>query len=158
MKQAAAQCSPSKVREDRTIYRALAILERRWGEPGEAMSDPRTVASFLRLKLGTPDHELFCCVFLDSQHRLKAFEVLSSGTIDAASVYPREVVKRALHHGAAAIIFAHNHPSGHPEPSKADRALTERLQQALDLVGVRVLDHFVIGRGEPVSFAARRWL
>jgi hypothetical protein len=87
-----------------------------------------------------------------------ASEALARGTIDGASVYPREVVKAALKHGAAAIIFAHNHPSGVPEPSAADRVITERLRTALQLVDIRVLDHFVVGDGEPVSFAERGWI
>jgi proteasome lid subunit RPN8/RPN11 len=101
---------------------------------------------------------VFAGLFLDSQHRVLAAEELSHGTLDAASVYPREVVKRALALGAAAVIFAHNHPSGMAEPSAADRILTDRLKQALSLVDVRVLDHFVVGEGVPTSFAERGWI
>jgi DNA repair protein RadC len=124
----------------------------------DAMSDPDAVGRYLSSQLRDRDREVFAALFLDTQHRVLAFEELSQGTIDAASVYPREVVKSALRVGAAAAIFAHNHPSGVAEPSQADRVLTERLVQALRLVDVRVLDHFVVGDGAPVSFARRGWL
>lgn len=123
-----------------------------------ALTDPAATRDFLQLKLRDLDHEAFCALFLDSAHQVLGFEVLSSGTLNAASVYTREVVKRALHQQAAAVIFAHNHPSGVAEPSTADRRLTERLCAALALVDIRVLDHFVIGEGRPVSFAERGWL
>ncbi|WP_028080378.1 RadC family protein [Solimonas soli] len=125
---------------------------------GEALTDPAAAGRFLRARLCDLDHEVFAALFLDAQHRVLAFEVLARGTIDGAAVYPREVVKAALRHRAAALIFAHNHPSGAVEPSAADRALTERLRQALATVDVRVLDHLVIGEGTPASFAARGWL
>ncbi|WP_028009271.1 RadC family protein [Solimonas flava] len=125
---------------------------------GEALSDPLAAERFLRAQLRDLDHEVFAALFLDAQHRVLAFEALARGTLDGAAVYPREVVKAALRHQAAAVIFAHNHPSGHAEPSAADRALTERLRQALGTVDVRVLDHLVIGEGAPTSFAARGWL
>ncbi|MCG6507504.1 DNA repair protein RadC, partial [Vibrio parahaemolyticus] len=102
--------------------------------------------------------EAFYILFLDNQHRVIRDEVLFEGTIDAASVYPREVVKRALHHNAAALILAHNHPSGVAEPSQADRRITQRLTDALALVDIRVLDHFVVGDGDVVSFAERGWI
>lgn len=121
-------------------------------------SDPAAVRRFLQAQLRDLNRECFYGLFLDSQHRLLACEALALGTIDAAAVYPREVVRAALGHGAAALIFAHNHPSGIAEPSQADRLLTERLVQALRTVDIRVLDHFVIGNGHPVSFAERGWL
>lgn len=124
----------------------------------DVLSDPDSTRRYLTAWLRDRDREVFAGLFLDSQHRVLATEELSLGTVDAASVYPREVVKRALALGAAAVIFAHNHPSGVPEPSAADRALTDRLKQALALVDVRVLDHFVVGEGRPVSFAERGWL
>ena len=99
--------------------------------------------------------EAFYILFLDNQHRVIQDELLFEGTIDAASVYPREVVKRALHHNAAALILAHNHPSGHAEPSECDKMITQRVKDALALIDVRVLDHFVIGVGQTVSFAQR---
>ena len=103
-------------------------------------------------------HEVFASLFLDNRHQVIEYEELFTGTIDGASVHPREVVKRALYHNAAAVIFAHNHPSGVAEPSKADRSITSRLTAALALIDVRVLDHFVIGDGEVVSFAERGWV
>lgn len=124
----------------------------------DALSDPAATRRYLSAWLRDRDKEVFAALFLDSQHRVLAAEELSQGTLDAASVYPREVVKRALALGAAAVIFAHNHPSGVPEPSAADRHLTDRLKQALALVDVRVLDHFVVGEGLPTSFAERGWL
>ena len=99
------------------------------------------------------EHEQFCALFLDSQHRLIEFAELFRGTLDSASVYPREVAKEALHHNAAAVIFAHNHPSGIAEPSMADRKITKRLQEALGLFEIRVLDHIVVGSPGMVSFA-----
>ncbi|MDN5517531.1 MAG: JAB domain-containing protein [Pseudomonas sp.] len=103
-------------------------------------------------------HELFGCLFLDAKHRVLAFEVLFRGSIDSASVYPRQVVKRALANNAAAAILTHNHPSGVSEPSQADRVLTQRLKDALALVEVRVLDHFIVGDGEPLSMAELGWM
>ncbi len=123
-----------------------------------ALRDPAATREFLCLKLRDLDQEVFAALFLDSQHRVLGFETLAVGTINAANVYPREVVKSALRAQAAAVIFAHNHPSGVTEPSLADRSLTNRLRDALALVDIRVLDHFVIGEGQPVSFAERGWL
>lgn len=119
------------------------------------LSSPEQTRLFLKARLRPYAHEVFACLFLDNRHRVIRFEELFGGTIDGASVYPREVVKRALHHNAAAVIFAHNHPSGVAEPSPADRAITQRLREALGLVDVRVLDHLVVGDGEVVSFAER---
>ena len=124
----------------------------------EVLSDPAATRRYLQARLRDLDHEVFGALLLDNQHRVLGFEELAHGTIDGASVYPREVVKRALAAGAAAVIFAHNHPPGVAEPSAADRALTQRLKSALALVDVRVLDHFVVGEGTPVSFAERGWL
>jgi DNA repair protein RadC len=123
----------------------------------EALKDPSAVRRLLQAKLRDREHETFAALFLDNQHRVIAFDELSQGTIDGASVYPREVIKAALKRGAAAVIFAHNHPSGVAEPSAADRALTERLKSALAQVDIRVLDHFVVGE-QVVSFAERGWL
>ncbi|MGG7054823.1 RadC family protein [Nitrosomonas sp. ANs5] len=122
---------------------------------GDIMDSPQSVRNYLRLSLGGKPHEIFVGIFLDARHRTIATEELFSGTLTQASVYPREVVKRALFHNAAAIIFAHNHPSGVAEPSQADETLTRSLKQALALVDIRVLDHFVIGSEEVVSFAER---
>ncbi len=116
---------------------------------------PTRVKDYLKLQLGERDHEVFAVVFLDAQSRLIRFEELFRGTLAQTSVYPREVVKRAIELQAAAVIFAHNHPSGAAEPSRADEVLTQTLKSALRLVDVRVLDHFVVGRGAVVSFAER---
>lgn len=143
------------------LQAALEMARRHLGEElrqRSAMNDPQRVGRFLQAQLRDRDREVFAALFLDTQHRLLAYEELAQGTLDSASVYPREVVRAALRLSAAAVIFAHNHPSGIAEPSAADRALTERLRDALRLVDVRVLDHFVIGNGAPVSFASRGWL
>jgi DNA repair protein RadC len=124
-------------------------------EQGEELTSPQAVRHYLTARLRHQDRELFCCLFLDNRHRVIRCEDLFQGTIDGASVYPREVVKRALALNAAAVIFAHNHPSGVAEPSGADQRLTQRLQRALELVDIRVLDHMVVGETEVVSFAER---
>lgn len=123
----------------------------------DALRDPSAVRRLLQARLRDREHETFAALFLDNQHRVIAFDELSQGTLDGASVYPREVIKAALRHRAAAVIFAHNHPSGVAEPSAADRALTERLKSALAQVDIRVLDHFVVGE-QVVSFAERGWI
>jgi len=122
---------------------------------GDAMSSPNSVRDYLRLTLQSKKHEVFVAIFLDAQNRSIAAEELFTGTLTQTSVYPREVVKRALHHNAAALIFAHNHPSGIAEPSHADEILTQSLKQALALVDVKVLDHFIVGNGAAMSFAER---
>jgi DNA repair protein RadC len=121
---------------------------------GDALCSPEETRQFLASQLGSYPHEVFACLFLDNRNRVIAFEKMFHGTIDGASVYPREVVKLALKHNAAATIFAHNHPSGVAEPSQADEQITQRLKEALALVDIRVLDHFVVG-DEVVSFAER---
>ena len=117
------------------------------------ISDPRSAQEYLQLRLGHLPHEVFVCLYLDNQHGLIEVEEVFRGTIDGTSVYPREIVKRCLSLNAAAVIFAHNHPSGIAEPSQADQRLTRRLQQALSTVDIRVLDHLVIGDGKTASFA-----
>lgn len=119
----------------------------------DVMSSPETTRAFLQHHLATQRREIFCCLFLDAQHRLLRCDDLFLGTLDGAAVYPREVAVRALQYHAAAVIFAHNHPSGLARPSAADRRITERLQAALGLIDVRVLDHLIIGRGDSYSFA-----
>jgi DNA repair protein RadC len=121
----------------------------------DILSSPGSVREYLRLSLQGKQHEVFVGIFLDAQNRTIATEELFKGTLTQASVYPREIVKRALHHNAAAMIFAHNHPSGLAEPSQADEVLTRSLKQALALVDVKVLDHFVIGSDSAMSFAER---
>ena len=120
-----------------------------------ALTSPRDSAAFLKAQLAHKPYEVFGVLFLDNRHRVLAFEEMFRGTLDGASVHPREVVRAALEHNAAACIFAHNHPSGVAEPSAADRNITHQLRDALQLIGVRVLDHLVIGAGEPTSMAAR---
>lgn len=140
------------------LQAALEIARRTLREKldaGAAMSAPGAVRDYLRLMLHGRPHEVFVAVFLDAQHRVVAAEELFRGTLTQTSVYPREVVKRALHFNAAAVIFAHNHPSGVAEPSRADEALTVALKQALALVDVRVLDHFVVAGDGALSFAER---
>lgn len=124
-------------------------------ERGESLTSASITREYLIAQLRDRQQEQFACLFLDSQHRVIDFEILFHGTIDSASVYPREVVKRCLQLNAAAVIFAHNHPSGVAEPSQADERITARLVAALALVDIRVLDHFVVGDGQLVSFAER---
>ena len=123
-----------------------------------ALESPQAVRDFLKAKLRHELHEVFACLFLDTKHRVLAFEILFYGTIDGASVYPRQVVKRALANNAAALILTHNHPSGIAEPSQADKVLPERLKEALALVDVRVVDHFIVGDGEPLSMVENGWM
>ena len=125
---------------------------------GDTLTDPAASARYLKSRLTAYPYEVFACLFLDNRHRVLAFEELFRGTIDGASVHPREVVRHCLKHNAAAVILAHNHPSGVAEPSAADRAITQRLREALELIDVRLLDHFVIGHGTPTSLAQRGWI
>jgi len=122
------------------------------------LTKPEDSADFLRVRLAPRLHEVFACVFLDNRHRVLAFEELFTGSIDGCQVHPREVVRRCLHLNAAAVILAHNHPSGDPEPGAADRAVTRRLREALELIDVRVLDHFVVANGRTVSLAQMGWI
>lgn len=122
---------------------------------GNALENPEDTRRYVSARLRDYPHEVFACLFLDNRHRVIAFEELFQGTINGASVHPREVVKKALAHNAAAVILAHNHPSGVAEPSSADRHITQQLVDALRLVEIRVLDHLVVGDGEAVSFAER---
>ena len=122
---------------------------------GASISGPADTRRFLAAQLRDLPHELFCCLYLDNRHRVLSFEELFRGTIDGTSVYPREVVRQALQHNAAAVIVAHNHPSGVAEPSRADEEITARLSQALALVDIRLLDHMVVGDGEVTSLAGR---
>ena len=146
----------------RTKYvtiRAAIELARRYLEAGlqkqDVLTNPKSTRDYLTSQLRAYPHEVFACLFLDNRHHILSFDKMFNGTIDGASVYPREVVKRALSHNAAAVIFAHNHPSGIAEPSNADISLTQRLKTALELVDIRVLDHFIIGNLQAVSFAER---
>lgn len=145
-------------REDCIIREAIALLEQRVFQRGPSLSQPRDVRQYLRLKLAGEPNEVFAVIFLDAQHCVLAFEVLFTGTIDAAAVYPRVVLKKAIEWNASMLILSHNHPSGCTQPSSADRQLTTRLKDAMAQVDIRVLDHFVIGQGEPFSFAEAGWL
>jgi DNA repair protein RadC len=140
--------------QEQVIKRALMILDARM-RSAPALSSPEAVRDYLRLSLHDRGHEVFVCVFLDAQHRVIACDEIFRGTLSQTSVYPREVVKSALAHNAAAVIFAHNHPSGVAEPSRADELLTQTLKQALALVDIRALDHFVIAGSQLISFAER---
>ena len=124
---------------------------------GDALSDVNAVRNYLCHQLRGYPYEVFSCLFLDNKNRVIEYEEMFRGTIDSASVHPREVLRRAIHHNAAAVIFAHNHPSGMAEPSQADHRITDKLKDALGMVDVRVLDHFIIG-DEVVSFAERGYL
>ena len=139
--------------------RALPILARRYFEEslpcGEAIRSPSDTESFLKARMQHLGHELFCCLYLDNRHRVLRFDELFRGTIDGTSVYPREVVKEALSVNAAAVILAHNHPSGVAEPSQADERITLRLKSALELVDIRLLDHLIVGNGAATSLASR---
>lgn len=142
----------------RAIKRALTLLEQQLREPGAAFTSTTAVRDWLRLQKSTLAREEFAVLFLDNQNRLIAYETLFKGTINSTEVYPREVVKAALRHNSAAVLLAHNHPSGHAEPSQADRQITDRLVSALGLVDVKVLDHLVVGGLDIVSFSERGWL
>lgn len=140
------------------LQAALELARRHYREmlvAGPLMGAPDATRTFLLAQLRDRPYEVFCCLYLDNRHRLLAFDEMFRGTIDGASVHPREVVRQTLARNAAAVIFAHNHPSGVAEPSQADQLITQRLREALALVDVRVLDHIVVGDGRCVSFAER---
>jgi DNA repair protein RadC len=140
---------------DAVIRQALLIMESRLKYRDVALTSPQAVRDYLRLRIADREHEVFVVLFLDSQNRLIASDEMFRGTLSQTSVYPREVVKTALKHNAAAVIFAHNHPSGIAEPSRADEMLTQALKQALALVDIRTLDHLVVGGTSITSFAER---
>ncbi len=140
--------------DQKTVRDALTILKRHHRK-GSIISSPDTTRQYLQLKLATEYNEVFGCMFLDNRHRIIAVENMFFGTIDGASVHPRVVVQKALLLNAAAIILYHNHPSGVAEPSKADESITKRLQDALKLIDVRILDHIVVSTDETISMAER---
>lgn len=142
----------------RTISRALRLLEKQLHAPGVVLNSCTAVCDWLRLHLAMREREVFIALYLDNRHRLIAHDTLFLGTINKTGVHPRELLKAALRHNAAAVIVAHNHPSGHVEPSQADRQLTVRLKEALALVDIRLLDHMVVGGMDIVSFTERGWL
>jgi len=140
------------------LQAAVEIARRQLSETlhsGPSLASPRATRDFLSAQLRDLEHEIFCCLFLDKRHRLIKFEKLFRGTIDGASVHPREIVKMALQLNSAAVIIAHNHPSGVAEPSQADEMITQRVKEALALVDIRLLDHIIIGDGATVSLAER---
>lgn len=139
--------------ENTLIQQALSVLEQRLFQRGPCLANPSDVRDYLRMRLAPQDREVFAVLYLDNRHRVLAFEPLFQGTIDGAPVYPRVVLKRAIEHNCAALILAHNHPSGVTQPSHADRTLTKELKDLLAEVEIRVLDHFIIGQGKPYSFA-----
>lgn len=138
--------------EDWIIQQAITLLERRVFSSGPKLNGTTDVRNYLHLKLAAEPNEVFVAIFLDNQHQVIAYEPLFNGTIDAAAVYPRVVVQRALAHNAAALILAHQHPSGATKPSAADKAITQDLKAALATIDVRVLDHIIVGKGAPYSF------
>ena len=142
--------------EEETILRqAMAILAKRLKKPAAALTSPDETRAYLKLRLAGLEHEVFGLIWLDNRHRVLIVEELFHGTLDGASVHPREVVKRALRHNAAAVICYHNHPSGNADPSQADVRITQRVKDALALIEVRVIDLLIIGDGEPSSFLER---
>lgn len=141
--------------DDAVITRAMCILRERLRAPGALLDSPSRVREYLALSLATLPHEEFGILWLDAQNRLIADDRLFRGTLTQTSVYPREVLKSALHHNAAAAVLYHNHPSGYPEPSRADELLTANLKNALAMVDVRVMDHFIVAGTNCLSFAER---
>lgn len=153
----AAACATATM-ETALLAAAIEVSRRVLGEQlktSPALTSPAAIRDLLRLRLMGRDHEVFCCMFMDAQHRLISFDDLFRGTLTQTSVYPREVVKAALRHNAAAVCFAHNHPSGVAQPSTADEMLTRQLREALALIEVRVLDHFIVAGNQTLSFAER---
>ncbi len=155
-------CAPGVGNARYALLQAALELGHRYLEcrlrRGTPLGCPADTRRFLTARLRRHEHEVFACLFLDNRHRLICFEELFRGTVNGASVHPREIAKRALGHNAAAVIIAHNHPSGVAEPSLADRAITDRIRDAMALIDVRLMDHFVVGDGEIVSFAERGWI
>lgn len=124
----------------------------------ESLGSPKETESYLALQLGDREQEVFAVIFLDNRNQVLQYKEMFYGSIASTSVYPREIARLALRLNAAAVICSHNHPSGHPEPSAADRTITERIKNSMELIDVRVLDHVVVGGGRTVSFAERGWL
>ena len=143
--EAPAPYSVEKLDDESIIEQAIKLIQSKLKTPGKALTSPNLVRDYLVLHLAQFEEEHFSMILLDNQHRVIGFENIFRGTIDGAAVYPREVIKTVLAHNAAAVILAHNHPSGNPEPSGSDRALTNRLKEALALIDVRVLDHIIVG-------------
>lgn len=141
------------VNETQLVHKALRVMEQRLFQRGPYLENAKDARHYLRLKLAGEKNEVFAVLFLDNKHRILAFESLFQGTVDSTTVHPRRVVQRALDHNSAAVILVHNHPSGCTEPSNKDMVLTHELKRLLEGIQVRVLDHFIVGEGEPYSFA-----
>ncbi len=139
--------------KDEVIAAAIRFVEEKAIYASDTLTSPRASKDLLRIRIGDNEREIFCVLFLNSQHQLLAVEELFMGTIDGAAVYPREIAKAALAHNAAAVILGHNHPSGTTEPSAADRRITERIVSALGLLDIRVLDHIIVSTKSDFSFA-----
>ncbi|SUB81481.1 DNA repair protein RadC [Pragia fontium] len=148
----------NNTRKHRIINIALQLLEKQIKVRPYSSTSSAQTRDYLRLQLEQLEREVFMVLYLDNQHRLISSDVTALGTIRETWVYPREIVKESLAFNAAAVIFAHNHPSGVSEPSQADHSITNKLKEALSLIDVKVLDHFVVGHGELVSFTERGWL
>ncbi|ADC64172.1 RadC family protein [Allochromatium vinosum] len=154
-----AQRRPTLSFTERTLVaEAIDCLERHYRVAQEALTSPDATRDYLKLRLYGLTYEVFAVLLLDNRHRVLRYQELFRGTIDTAYVHPREVVRLVIESGAAAVIFAHNHPSGSSDPSQADRTLTRKLQDALALIEVRVLDHIIVGEGRGMSFAEQGWL
>ena len=149
--------SLSRTEKSSVVTLALKVLSQRY-RPGRSFTGPEDIEGFLRLKLTGRRNEVFGIIYLDTRHRLIEIAELFSGTVDGAAVYPRVVVQQALEKNAAAVVLFHNHPSGVAEPSEADRGITKKLDRALSLVDIRLLDHLVVTDGDVVSLAARGWI
>lgn len=149
---------PERLRAEAALELSARWLEETVRRCGNPLTSPAHTSRFLCARLRSRPYEVFAALFLDNRHRVISFEEMFRGTVDGSSVYPREVAKRALELNSAAIVAAHNHPSGLAEPSRSDQAITKKLAEALALIDVRLLDHFVIGDGEVCSFAERGWL
>ncbi|MEI2637078.1 MAG: DNA repair protein RadC [Methylotenera sp.] len=145
-------------RENKVVYKALKILERKLLIDETIFNNPGKVADFLKLKLGFEEREIFAVMFLDAQNRLIEYAPMFYGTVYETSVYPREVVKKALSLNAVSVIFSHNHPSGKPVESEADKLLTKQLKTALKMVDVRVLDHIIVAGNKTLSFVEKKLL
>ncbi|ECH9472123.1 DNA repair protein RadC [Salmonella enterica subsp. enterica serovar Takoradi] len=146
------------INEQRVIRRAMRLLEKYQRNPGEQFLATSFTKIWLQLRLARQEREIFMVLYLDNQNRLLEHETMFLGSVNSTEVHPREIVKSVLRHNAAAVILAHNHPSGITDASKADRTITDRIVNALNLVEVRVLDHFIIGDGDTLSFAEMGWL
>lgn len=147
------QHQPYTPDEEQLVQQALSVMERHLFQRGPCLEFPEAVRDYLRLNLAGENHEVFAVLFLDSRHRVLAFEQLFHGSINNVNVYPRRVLQRVLEHNSAAVILVHNHPSGDTTPSREDIHVTATLKNILTVIDVRLLDHFIVGCGDPYSFS-----